>query len=160
MKKISNAIIIDKSKIIRTILLAVFGVGIVVVVAILLSGNSEKQFDKEGTIDGINYYISDQSDDCHPRRQKVNLIYIKRGYYIYNNTYYIMLGQKSTGDYKLKVESIKKKNNKVVIIVREIAPKEVAPTWLTCPNLSITFDQDPGEVIIKDTVGTKFDKLG
>ena len=47
----------------------------------------------------------------------------------------------------------------IEIIVKETPPGEICPTWITCPNITITFDKNPGKVVIKDNKGNVFKKL-
>ena len=92
----------------------------------------------------------------------------KRGYYIdtlnqHNAPYFyiICMGKKNTGGYRLKVKEVNAIDEKVEIIVEEIAPDEgeTVTMEITNPTIIVEFSRYQENIIIKNTKGEIFDKL-
>ncbi|MBR2679119.1 MAG: hypothetical protein IKE63_06850 [Bacilli bacterium] len=115
----------------------------------------------KGTIRGIHYTVGRFQEMCHSESQENNYDYEKQGYYLDKEsfTYHIMDGSKGCGNYNFFITKVRKNKGSVEIVVKETPPGEICPTWITCPNITITFDKDPGKVIIMDKKGNIFKKL-
>ena len=143
----------------------------VIIVFLLISNRSKfrfiAEFEKEhfavheGTVSNIHYKVGEFNESCNEYNSVNDYDYNKRGYYVNNknNEYYITLGQKGCGGYDLFVTKIKKREKRITITVREVGPGEIAPQWITCPSIKVTFDEDPGKIDIRDTNGNIFNKL-
>ena len=145
---------------------------LMIIIAFLLVTNRSKfrfiaEFEKEhfavheGTVSGFHYKVGEFNESCNEYNSEESFDYTKRGYYVDNtkNEYHIMLGQKSCGGYDLFVTKIKKREKRITITVKEVGPGEIAPQWITCPSIKITFDRNPGDMEIRDTNGNVFNKL-
>ena len=145
---------------------------LVIIIAFVLVNNRSKfrmfsEFEKEhfavheGKVSNIHYKVGNLSEVCNVYDSDTDYDYTKNGYYVNNtkNEYHIMLGQKSSGGYDLFVTKIKKREKRITITVKEVGPGEIAPQWITCPSIKITFDNNPGKVEIRDTNGNIFNKL-
>lgn len=118
----------------------------------------------KGTIRGIHYTVGEFNESCPPEYQTGDYGYqVEQGYYFnkYNEkvSYHIMDGSKGCGDYNFFITKVHKNKGSIEIIVKETPPGEICPTWITCPNITITFDKNPGKVVIKDNKGNVFKKL-
>ncbi len=115
----------------------------------------------EGTVSNIHYKVGEFNESCNEYNSADDYEHNKKGYYVDNkkNEYFITLGQKSSGGYDLFVTKIKKREKRITITVKEVGPGEIAPQWITCPNIKVTFDKNPGEIEIRDTNGNLFNKL-
>ena len=100
----------------------------------------------KGTIRGIHYTVGEFNESCPPEYQT-------------GDYYHIMDGSKGCGDYNFFITKVHKNKGSIEIIVKETPPGEICPTWITCPNITITFDKNPGKVVIKDNKGNVFKKL-
>lgn len=142
------------------VILALLG-WLIIVSGVFKKFESEHLAVHEGTINGINYTVGEFQEMCHSENKNSNYDYEKQGYYLAEEsyTYHIMDGSKGCGDYNFFITKVRKNKGGIEIMVKETPPGEICPTWITCPNITITFDKDPGKVIIMDKKGNVFKKL-
>ena len=92
----------------------------------------------------------------------------KKGYYIDSKNepnapyyYVLIMGEKPTGGYSLKVKEVNRNDGKTEMIVEEIVPgaNEVTTQALTYPTLVVEFPTQQEGITIKDTNGGEFSCL-
>ena len=111
-----------------------------------------------GNINNVNYIIG--NNDYY------DMSLNKKGYHV-NTTkdgyrYTICSGEHSTGGYSIDIVNVEAdENNNIVITVEEVSPEpmDMVTQAFTYPACTTTLSGDIGNVVIKTTNGTKFNKL-
>lgn len=135
---------------------------IIIIFMVLVLNNFLKNTGiKKGNISGNNYIVVEKQPACGDVGDGEHYA---RGYSIIKKMENDQITYNISGGYEaeeLLVKSIKKDNsNRTVITIIENKKSEMAlKSWPSCPNIDITFDYKPNEVIIKNTKNIRFDKL-
>ena len=141
-------------------------IAVVVIIALLsVYIIMENRVIKEGTIDGYHYTVGETSESCkHNTKEEFQSVSCKFDGYIIDEyddkiDYTIYIGEHSGGGWNIFVRKIKKeKDGSIVIIIDEKKPSafSLEAPWSTTPNITITFDKRPNNLIIKDTKGKEY----